>query len=631
MELNADETLAQHPDESLLARVMDDLQLGSLSEMPVSQLSNGQTRRARIAKALLEMPELLLLDGPFMGLDPMARELLSDLLLRLADARNPRVLLSLKPDEDIPEWITHVALIDQNYKLDSQGPRDLVFEDLQRREAEVRARVSSTHSTQATPDMLALLNLAKHLHRHTKKGKKTRLSTLRSLDRRWKLREKDLAGTPKKAISSGEAEETNTDDVDKTRSAAYETISRDAFPPLDTRRSTVGSPVIELAGVQVRYGNNIVLGDWKNHSPKRTKGLYWTVRRGERWGVFGPNGSGKTTLLSLLTSDHPQTYSLPVKVFGRTRLPGPGQPGLSIFDLQSRIGHSSPEVHAFFPKTVSVRRTIESAWADTPLSKPCLTHEIDEKVSACLRWFQAEIHPSLGPRPWMTREMMRAPSVDQKWVEFDDKAAPLPGQGFRYKCQRDSGKPLSFGRLTMVKTYEEMEADCLDPHDLAWADEMKFGEMSFSAQRVLLFLRAIIKNPELVVLDEAFSGMDDWARDKCLLFLSHGETMTFRFVRAGPYMHVLRSDGPKPMRSDMERLGRVKVGGLMENQALIVVSHKKEEVPGCVREWLTLPEAGTGMAARTGRLSGPLELSWNGWRTIWGPPTRKSERKLELE
>lgn len=59
----------QHEDDGqqsqLLAQVMKDLRLDKMSSMPVSNLSNGQTRRARIAKALLGKPELLLLDEPF--------------------------------------------------------------------------------------------------------------------------------------------------------------------------------------------------------------------------------------------------------------------------------------------------------------------------------------------------------------------------------------------------------------------------------------------------------------------------------------------------------------------------------------------------------------------------------------
>lgn len=276
-------------------------------------------------------------------------------------------------------------------------------------------------------------------------------------------------------------------------------------------------------------------------------------------------GSGKTTILSLICSDHPQSYSLPIRIFGRGRLPTLGHPGISIFDIQARIGQSSPEIHAFFPRNLTIRQTIRNAWADTFLGTPRLTNADDGVVESHLRWFESELNPA------MLNSVSSSLNIDPN---------------------------LSDGNTN-------------------WADTVCFGDLPFSSQRVVLLLRAIVKKPDLVILDEAFSGMDDFVRDKCLLFLAWGETRYFD-------QSISREAGNKKTRIIINRsdnLGMIngsKLTGLTDQQALICVSHLKEEVPGLVRNWVCLPDPHRGGAARFGCLKGPLEGYESGWEEIWG-------------
>ena len=213
-----------------------------------------------------------------------------------------------------------------------------------------------------------------------------------------------------------------------------------------------------------------------------------------------------------------------------------------------------------------MRQTLENAWADTFLATPRLTYENDVAVDTCLRWFEAELNPAFTPLT----------------TSFRNKA---------------------------------WKAEYGLPKSIDWADNICFGEAPFSAQRVALFLRAIIKKPDLVILDEAFSGMDDRVRDKCLLFLTWGETKSFGSRTA-------QSEQPTNIRfvydTPTELLSERVFEGLGKDQALMCVSHIQEEVPGVVRQWMSLPEAGTGNAARFGRFPGPLEGHKDSWDEVWG-------------
>ncbi|KAK7417527.1 hypothetical protein QQX98_004491 [Neonectria punicea] len=479
----------------LLNRVVKDLRLDHLLDLPVTFLSNGQGRRARIARALLTKPEVLLLDEPFMGLDPPTVTGLSPLLQSLAAQASPRLILSARPQDPVPEWVTDLVYLRADCQISSMGPKEVVLDGLKKYVQGVRK--GGLTEDEKLP-IHSLVDIGRVLS--------TNLST----------------------------DAKDSDQADKQ--ALYQGVK-----PINLN----AEPLLEMDGCKVQYRGRVALGNWTQQTDEGPKdGLIWTVRRGERWGVFGPNGSGKTTIVSLLCSDHPQSYSLPIKLFGRSRLPEPGSGGrpLTFWDIQSRIGHSSPEVHQHMPRRLTVRQVIENAWSETFGGRPKLDDAAREKVQAALKWFAPELNP-----------------------EFVSSSS----------------------------------------HEgLAWADEYIFGGLSFSAQRVALFIRSMIKSPDVVVLDEAFSGMDDAVRDKCTLFLNEGEAKTYR--------------SEEIIESEASRSGTIKVPGLSDEQALICIAHIKEEVPDCVREWLCLPEANTKQPARFGRLDGPLGLDEKRWQQVWG-------------
>jgi len=66
-------------------RVVRAVELGSHADQPVGRLSGGQRSRASLAVALLGRPDLLVLDEPTVGLDPVLREELWQLFHRLAE------------------------------------------------------------------------------------------------------------------------------------------------------------------------------------------------------------------------------------------------------------------------------------------------------------------------------------------------------------------------------------------------------------------------------------------------------------------------------------------------------------------------------------------------------------------
>jgi len=463
-------------------------------------------------------------------LDPQTLLTLSPLLYDLAKVNAPRLVLTLRPQDPIPEWITHLIFLQGTCEIAFQGPKDDVLRQLM-------GHLQKVKDGKIEPNLDIPLYAGHELGRKlTSKGIE---------ESGWEENQilKASSSTLPKKIKKDEPQ--------------------------------IGEALVEMQGAHVKYGTKSVLGNWTQHIDGCQKdGLWWTIRRGERWGIFGPNGSGKTTLLSLVSSDHPQTYSLPIRIFGRSRLPEPGKLGISIFDIQARLGQSSPEIHNHIPRSLTVRQVLENAWSETFRGLPKLNDSARERIDACLRWFKHDFKPSASFSP------------------------------------HSESKDL-FSSRDELRSFVETQAQ-VKP---SWAEEILFGELPFSAQRVALFLRAVVKQPDIVILDESFSGMDDGVRDRCLLFLAYGERKRYAYSNSQDGGHV--KGRRRIVESNISKAGHVKVSGLSKHQALICISHVKEEVPGSIREWICLPEANTGNPPRIGRLKGPLEEDYRGWNEIW--------------
>lgn len=92
-----------------LPPILEELDIRPLMDKQVVMLSSGELRRLQMAKTLLTMPRVLIVDNPFIGLDPETRGLLCRLLQRLASECELQLILVLSREEDVPAFITRVV------------------------------------------------------------------------------------------------------------------------------------------------------------------------------------------------------------------------------------------------------------------------------------------------------------------------------------------------------------------------------------------------------------------------------------------------------------------------------------------------------------------------------------------
>ena len=190
------------------------------------------------------------------GLDPPTLTTLSPLLHNLARNQSPRLVLALRPQDPLPEWITHVLYLGPNLKISHQGERAKVQEQMHALDGEQRMGhkyIPVQPMRQADEAMFSRNNPA---------DKYSKLL----------LRAQDPLRMPPAVFLN-------------------QCLSREGISLRDKMPLKFGEPIVEMENVLIKYGEKQVLGAWTQKvNDQSRRGLWWTVRRGERWGVFGPNG-----------------------------------------------------------------------------------------------------------------------------------------------------------------------------------------------------------------------------------------------------------------------------------------------------------------------------------------------------
>jgi lipooligosaccharide transport system ATP-binding protein len=118
--------------------LLEFMHLSDRADSPVPSLSGGMKRRLILARALMNNPELIILDEPTTGLDPQVRHLIWDRLLELKE-RGITLLLTTHYMDEAQKLCDEILIMDEANSIDVGTPGELIRSHVRPYVLELRA------------------------------------------------------------------------------------------------------------------------------------------------------------------------------------------------------------------------------------------------------------------------------------------------------------------------------------------------------------------------------------------------------------------------------------------------------------------------------------------------------------
>ncbi|HLX27849.1 MAG TPA: ATP-binding cassette domain-containing protein [Casimicrobiaceae bacterium] len=145
--------------DARIPRLLEFAGLAGKASTSIRTLSGGMKRRLTLARALVNDPDLLILDEPTTGLDPQARHLIWDGLRQLLN-QGKTILLTTHFMDEAERLATRLAVIDHGRMIACDAPRALIAQHVEPEVVEVYGEAAKTWAESRGRALAARLEIA---------------------------------------------------------------------------------------------------------------------------------------------------------------------------------------------------------------------------------------------------------------------------------------------------------------------------------------------------------------------------------------------------------------------------------------------------------------------------------------